>query len=229
MSALALFADPKPPTPAGIDLRCASIADVLPTVRGAALIVADPPWGEYDQRPGSAAPDSRYPVLSLAEIAAHLDAAYDSAAPGGRLALWYCWPLLEEVLPAVRATRWGASITGGAWQKTGRQGVGFHWLGDSEPVAVYVKRGATPHTDRAENLTNAWSSEPGPHSAKPVGWQRAWLRRWTPPGALVLDLYAGLGTVAEACAIEGRSYVGAEIDPERHAKALGLLAIGGRP
>jgi hypothetical protein len=35
--------------------------------------------------------------------------------------------------------------------------------------------------------------------------------------------------MARACALEGRRYVGAEIDPERHAKALGLLAnaIGG--
>ena len=47
-------------------------------------------------------------------------------------------------------------------------------------------------------------------------------------GAKVLDLYAGLGTVAEACALEGRRYVGAEVDPDRHARALGLVAVGGR-
>ena len=49
---------------------------------------------------------------------------------------------------------------------------------------------------------------------------RGWLRRWTDPGDLVLDLYAGLGSVAVACALEGRRYIGAEIDPERHRRAV---------
>ena len=59
-----------------------------------------------------------------------------------------------------------------------------------------------------------------------VGWQAEMIRRWCPPGDLVLDLYAGMGSVARATlrAGEGRRYVGAEIDEGRHRAALGLIA-----
>jgi hypothetical protein len=40
----------------------------------------------------------------------------------------------------------------------------------------------------------------------------------------VVDLYAGLAPSARACLIEGRRYLGAEIDPARHAEALARLA-----
>jgi DNA modification methylase len=53
-----------------------------------------------------------------------------------------------------------------------------------------------------------------------------WVRRWVPPGGLVADPYAGLGTVARAVlsAGGGRRYVGWEIDAERHAAASSLIA-----
>ena len=46
-----------------------------------------------------------------------------------------------------------------------------------------------------------------------------WLERWTAPGDTVLDLFAGLGSVAVACLHTGRRYVGAEIDPDRFEAA----------
>ena len=54
---------------------------------------------------------------------------------------------------------------------------------------------------------------------------REWLRAWTDPGDLVVDVFAGLAPLARACLAEGRRYVGAEIDPVRHASALGRLAL----
>jgi DNA modification methylase len=56
------------------------------------------------------------------------------------------------------------------------------------------------------------------------------IARWTKPGDLVLDLFAGEGGVARACYDLGRRCVAAEIWPERHARAVGLLAhhVGGR-
>ena len=89
-------------------------------------------------------------------------------------------------------------------------------------MLVYSK--GSPFCDRAQPLRNGWHSPPGAHSRKPVDWMRQWIRRWTPPGGLVVDPYAGLGAVAEACILEGRRYAGSELDPERHRKALGLLA-----
>lgn len=41
------------------------------------------------------------------------------------------------------------------------------------------------------------------------------------PGSLMG--WAGLAPMAGACHVEGRRYVGAEIDPERHGRALSML------
>ena len=80
------------------------------------------------------------------------------------------------------------------------------------------------NADIADTLEgNFYTSKPTGHSEKPIEWQRAMVRRWTDPGGLVLDLYAGLAPMARACKAEGRSYLGAEIDPERHRHAMAKL------
>lgn len=232
-----LFALPTPPPVPGIDLRCCGVEQLLDTVPddSCQLVHADPPWGDYDQRPGQAAPDLTYPVLTTAEIAGHLRLAYRVAAPGGRLVLWWCWPLLAEALgskgihPLLQLGRW-RWMTGGSWTKGGgHQGVGYHWLGRSEPVLVLVKPGGTPYvgTDKQGtryDLGNAHVSVPTGHSEKPVGWQVAMLRRWVPPDGQVLDLYAGWAPMARAARGMGVRYLGAEIDPTRHSEALTRLA-----
>ena len=114
--------------------------------------------------------------------------------------------------------------TGGSWNKTqATPGVGYHWLGHSEPVLVYCAPGVGVRHPK-EGLRSGWCSDAANHSAKPEAWHRAMIRRWTDPGDLVLDVYAGLGGVARACLAEGRAYVGAEIDETRHAAAMALTA-----
>lgn len=148
---------------------------------------------------------------------------------GGRLALWTCWPLLVEAVVASRVVPWldvpGIEWkTGGAWTKGGRPGVGYHWRGHSEPVLVGVRKGGAAGRC-ASMLRSGFFSHPEQHSRKPAPWMADWVRAWVPAGGLVLDLYAGLGSVAEAVAMagEGRRYLGAEIDPERHATALAMV------
>ena len=221
----ALFPTLQPRTgtlPEGIDLRCCDVAEVLSVARGARLVVADPPW-QYDTGSagkGMAQPEENgiFAGLEMAPIVAHLDASYDCCAPDARLAVWYTWPKDAEWYDAGNAgKRWGPRKSGGAWLKTGQVGVGYHWRGQTEPVALFT-RGTTGRP--LECLLNGYASVPDEHSYKPVEWQRAWIRAWTSPGDLVLDLYAGLGSVAVACALEGRRYIGAEIDPERHRRAV---------
>ncbi len=219
-----LFPDLKPKVarlPENIDLRCCDVAEVLRVARGVRLVIADPPW-QYSSGAsgkGMAQPEENgiYGCADDAAIVGHLDASYDCCDPDARLAVWYTWPKEEEWRDAGHAgPRWAKKKTGGAWLKTGQVGVGYHWRGQTEPVAVFV-RGACGRPN--ECLLNGYASDPGEHSYKPVEWQRAWIRAWTSPGDLVLDLYAGLGSVAIACALEGRRYIGAEIDPERHRRA----------
>lgn len=189
------------------------------------LAVADSPW-TYDQRFGASGADDHYGGLPIPTILEHIEALQ---AP--RLALWITFPLMGEwpkTLPG-----WGEPVTGGSWHKSlegdeGHYGQGYHWAGCSELVLVYTRKlkGRKLYTDRGAKLRNAWTSPPGDHSRKPVGWMEQWMARWVPPGGRVIEPYAGLGATAEAVLRSGvgRTYLGAEIDPERHAGALGLLA-----
>lgn len=219
---MTLFAHLRPVgPPPGIDLRLCDVAALCREVRGAALVCADPPW-TYDNDGTRGNADDKYDLIGETEIVAHLDAAYDVAARDCRLACWYTWPKAAEWFGAGGAgPRWGAMTTGGAWVKTGQVGVGYHWRGQSEPVAVFTK-GTTGRPGAL--LLNAHVSTPGAHSEKPVAWLRGWVRAWTDPGDLVVDLYAGLAPLARACWAEGRRYVGAEIDEERRDRALSALA-----
>ena len=205
--------------PAGIDLRCCGVEDVLAEVRGARLVIADPPW-QYSQRAGAANPEKEgiYQGLPVSEIAKHLASARACVdRQGGRLAMWCTWPLLGAWVSETHAWEWGNIKTGGSWHKDGPGGVGFHWLGASEIVLLYVSGSPGCQWGALKNAHNSIRQE---HSVKPIDWMRGWIDRWTEPGDLVLDLYAGLGSVAVACALEGRRYVGAEIDAERHRRAV---------
>jgi hypothetical protein len=228
VSQLTLLTVPPPALPDGIDLRCCSVEDLLANVDGLpTLIVADPPW-HYSQAPGhSANPENHYETTTDAQIADILAGAYTVAAPAARLALWATWPKLQQWTDAVtdmgKDWRW-RYVSGGAWTKTGGSpGTGFHWLGQSEPVILYVK--GTRLCTEWGALTNAHSSERQRHSEKPWQWMAGWIERWTEPGDLVLDLYAGMAPLARACVATGRRYLGAEIDPVRHRQAVDRLAL----
>lgn len=53
---------------------------------------------------------------------------------------------------------------------------------------------------------------------------RALVRDYTRPGDLVCDPCSGGGTTARACQLEGRRFVGAEVDPETYRAARARLA-----
>lgn len=191
---------------------------MLAGVRGARLIVADPPW-IYAREAGVANPETQgiYEGMSEADIAKVLDLAHDSAAPDARLAVWTTHPKLMEWIGAGHAgPRW-RYVSGGSWAKLQQVGVGYHWRGRTEPVHLFAK-GAAGRPNCV--IENGWECPPGEHSEKPVDWMRVWLRAWTSPGDLVVDIFAGMAPLARACFHEGRRYLGAEIDPERHARAL---------
>jgi hypothetical protein len=213
-----LFDLPVAPSIPGIDLRCCDVAALFDEVRGARLVHADPPW-TYDNAGCRGNAEDNYGVLDCAGIAAHLDAAWDCAADDAYLLCWTTWPKLMEWAEASRGSRWTYK-SGGSWAKIGRLGVGFHWRGDSEPLLLYVKGNPRPLD---HGISNSHISAREEHSEKPTPFLRRCLLGFTAPGDLVLDLYAGLAPMARACRMEGRQYLGAEIDPVRHAAAMSLL------
>jgi ParB-like chromosome segregation protein Spo0J len=206
----------------GLDLRLCDVADLLADpglTNSAELIHADPPWS-YDRADRNGAADGHYDLLSMADIARHLDAAYDLALPDARLLLWVTDPLLAEWFAASSAMRW-RFVSAGGWVKTGRPGIGAHWRGDHEPLLMYVK--GTPR--RPERLlSNGHAGPRTEHSEKPEGWLSELVGGLTGPGALVVDLYAGRAPLLRACGSADRRYVGAEIDPDRRALALAAAA-----
>ena len=223
----ALFAAPVAPEPDGVRLVLGSTADACSLVAGAALVHADPPWiyGQPSHQETGVKPringdaSGKYDCISNVEIASHLDAAWDAAAPDCYLVCWCTWPKLAEWLAASSGMRW-RYVTGGSWHKTGRIGTGFHVRGDSEFILIYVKGKPRPRVA----MSNAYASARGKHSEKPVPFLRRIVEALARPSGPVLDLYAGLAPLARACREAGREYVGIEIDPQRRADALALLA-----
>jgi len=205
------------PTKPGIDLRCCDVAEILTECRGARLVMADPPW-QYDNAAVQGNAEDEYGLLTMADIGAHLRAAYDSAADDAYLLCWCTWPKLEEWLTAGHEIGWRYK-SGGSWHKTSGLGVGFHWRGDTEPLLLYVKGAPKP----LGCARNGYGSPRQAHSEKPAEWLSALVEAFTEPDDLVLDLYAGLAPMARACLATGRRYLGAEIDPKRHTMAMARL------
>lgn len=194
------------------------MADLFGTVRGARIIHADPPW-DYDHRANCRGDGTvswlDYRTMRYPDVLAHLDAAFDCAADNAYLLLWMTWPHLAPWLAASTGMRW-RYLSGGCWAKTGGIGVGLHWRGDSEPLLLYAKGKPRP---LLRNLRNTYVGPRTRHSEKPDAWLTSIVGALAAPGERVFDLYAGLGSMLRACAASGRAYVGAEIDPARHATA----------
>ena len=60
---------------------------------------------------------------------------------------------------------------------------------------------------------------------KPVDLMRYFIRTYTNPGETVFDGYSGSGTTAEACIIEGRNFIGSELNKEYYDKSMERISI----
>lgn len=208
-----------------IDLRCQDVTAMLAGLPdgSAALLHFDPPWQYFTGATGHGAAGKHYQQSPEAEIAALLASAYRVGAADSYLAVWCTFPKLIEWAREDRIlldAGW-AYISGAAWGKTGGLGVGYHFRGDAEILLLYRKGAPRPY---GGSKTNLWL-EPRTltHSEKPQTALRA-LARMVPPGALVVEGYAGSGSMARACRATGRAYIGCEADPARHARALVRLS-----
>ena len=68
------------------------------------------------------------------------------------------------------------------------------------------------------------SSDAPMTGAKPLDMMRAIVRDYSRPGWTVVDPFAGSGTTLLAAAMEGRTAIGSEVDPNTHAIASDRLA-----
>jgi N6-adenosine-specific RNA methylase IME4 len=233
---------------AEMDLRCQDVRAMIASLpdRCAAFVMADPPWPYSDGGPPMGkrrdAPNLRgiakcyYHGLDEATIAEHLAMTHRIAASDCYLAVWCTFPKIFEWAAhdaIVRQSGW-RYVTGAAWGKTGGAwGVGFHFRGDAELCLLYKKGNPRPLTGSASNLWLTGEDAPGGlwlearsrHSEKPQTALRALVSMAAPVGGLVVDCYAGeSASLARACRVLGRRYVGAELDQARHQRALVRLS-----
>lgn len=218
------------PEAEGIELELVDARDFLASLprECAALIHADPSWPYRNQQNGQAA--GHYPLMSLDDIVAMLDSAYDVALPDSYLVVWctfpQVFPFARAVVAAERDGRWRwADLTGGAWGKRleahDRKGSGYHARGDAEPWMLLGKGKPAPLGRYHSN----WHASPRTdHSEKPVEYLAELAEEYAPAGGLVVDLCAGLASMMRACWSSGHRYRGCEIDPVRHRLGLGRFA-----
>ena len=64
-------------------------------------------------------------------------------------------------------------------------------------------------------------------TVKPVDLMRWLVRLITPPGGTVLDPFMGSGSTGKACALEGRDFVGVELDADHVRVAEARIAHAG--
>ncbi len=204
-----------------IDLRCCGAEELIAGLEPGSVagVIADPPW-TYSHD-GEKSANRIYDGLPVSEIARLLAATLPACGTDAYLHVWVTFPLLAEWTDVHRVLGWDY-LSGAAWGKTNGLGVGFHFRGDSEILLTYRKGRPKPLVGSKSNL---WLAKRGQHSEKPQVALSALVEMSATHGCLILDPFAGeSASLARCCARLGRRYVGAEIDPERHARALRRLA-----
>lgn len=216
-------------------VECADAGAILPTLpEGCAkLVFIDPPWRYGAGRKGHGRATEHYDTLPMHVIAAQIAASYRLTADPGYLMMWLTFPNVRDWFAlhtkTIEAPGWHFA-TGGAWGKSTGQGIGYYAWGDAELWALYTKGKAVP--DERRGKPSSLQLDPllltprfGQHSFKPAHFIDKAIECYTEPGDLVLDFYAGSsGLIATICQRLGRRYLGIEIDPARHAQALGRLS-----
>jgi hypothetical protein len=218
-----------------IDLRLGHYRDVCADVQADALI-SDPPYGT---RTHEGHDDGAEQVVSVTGQTVRRSLSYwwfsesdvaelvEFFAP--RVRGWMCFMTSHDLIPAyeraMEATGRYVFAPVPIFQKRPRL------LGDGPAnwtIYMVVSRPRTVEFSRWGCLPGHYEShcEKGAPvvGAKPVSLLRRIVSDYTKPNDLIVDPCSGGGSTLLAARLEGRRAIGAEIDPNTHAKALERLA-----
>jgi site-specific DNA-methyltransferase (adenine-specific) len=208
--------------------------------RRPALLLTDPPYcllsrrrkGGDDRQPRAGRKIDREPVQRFEDVRAYrrfttewLPAAAASVVDGGTLAIWTNFlgraPILSVAADA------GFPILAGefTWAKLSREGGGNERLARIYEVALVLRRAPLPLPEPGapsrpwamvagydeEGEADRWGSHP---NHKPFGVLEPLLRTWSRPADLVLDCFAGSGSIPAAALRLGREVACIELEPE---------------
>jgi site-specific DNA-methyltransferase (adenine-specific) len=195
------------------------LGDCLEVLRGLPdgcvdAVVTDPPYGIALQSNGQW-------FRGSAEIAGDGNtrlAEYVHAACRDR-----GWPLAMFFSPYRWFTNEWRNVL--VWHKGGNTGIGGDretcWMRDVEMVGVAFNRPLNgPRDSSVLRFGNSRGFAAAAHPAeKPLPLMRYLIRKLTRPGDTVFDPFMGSGTTGVAAVMEGRDFVGVEINPDYFAIA----------
>lgn len=217
------------------DLRLGDWRDVLADVECDALIV-DPPYGARTHAGHDSAAEDHCGPSS--DGAARRALSYGSwtdddvrafvAAWAPRARGWFCAMSCSDLSTVWRRALEDAGRMTFAPIPCVIRGMTVRLGGDGPSSWAVWLNVARPRTRSAAlwgTLPGAYvvNRSPGHIGGKPLSLMRAIVRDYSRPGQLVCDPCAGLGTTLVAAEELGRRGVGAEIDPDTHAKAVARL------
>ena len=209
---------------------------IMPTLDADSVdaVVCDPPYGTqgeaggYGRRQLYAGKYGRRIAgdVDLSAMEAALPLMVRALKPDAWLALFGAPRRTGALVRAFEGA--GLDIFGEVIWDKGVPGLGYH-IRYSHEVVYICRKGDPPRP--AEALLSVCRVAAGrvaagaahPH-AKPVPLLRRLVRWCCPPGGLVLDPFAGCGPVGVAAVLEGRRYLGVEVDEGYAAVASARIA-----
>lgn len=135
------------------------------------------------------------------------------------------FPGIVHMQSAASAAGWKVSKQPVVWVRKRALPTGYLWRPrkDCEFALVAARtnvKGDLPCADTLPGYYECFPPAPATQHVvgqKPINLMRAFVRDYSKPGMTVFDPFAGSGTTGVAALLEGRAFVGCEVDPGRFA------------
>ena len=221
-----------------IDLRCGDWRDVLADVGEVDALICDPPYGArthagHDHGVRNSRDPSNEGRRELSYSAWTPEDVHEFvAAWNERTSGWMAIMSCSNLVPAYQAAAESIGRYAFAPVPCVIPGMTVRMAGDGPSSWAIYLNVSRPKTKAAAS----WGTLPGAYrttrkgeqhiGGKPIELMNAIIRDYTREGDLVCDPCAGMATTAIACESLGRRFIGSEIDPETHAKAIERIRRG---
>lgn len=229
------------------DLRLGDWRDTIPAL-GVDVLIVDSPYGERTHKGHDAGVDHAAGDYRGKGAERRAKLGYDFWTPdhvhefvaswAPRVLGWFCAFSCSDLAVHWRAALEGAGRVTFAPVACVIRAMSVRLSGDGPSSWVVYLNVARPRSKEWA----AWGTLPGAYvvspdsgpngrgsgiaGGKPLTLMRAVIRDYTRPGDLVCDPCAGLGTTGIAAVGQGRRFIGSELDPETHRKALERYRAG---
>ncbi len=223
-----------------IDLRLGDWRKVLADVEHVDALITDPPYGARTHASLSRIKSGDGAVRRTSMGYGHFteeDVAEFCSAWSSRVRGWFCAMSSHDLMPCWERELSAAGRYVFAPLACVQRGRGVRLVGDgpanwTDWLIVARPRsqefsnwGALPGAYLSHGMYNSGSNT-GIMGGKPLPLMSAIVRDYSRSGDLVCDPCAGMATTGVVCESLGRRFVGAEIDPDTHAKALERIRKG---